>query len=113
MGSLVWPGNVHSRHSLGQSKIRDVWLPVAIDKNVGRLQVAVQHTALMSQVNGATNGSKNLSRLGRRHWTASQSPRQSRPIHPLHCEVGTSFEFAHGVYRHDIRQIEPTGRLGL
>ena len=40
---------------LGHAEVGDLWVAGGVEQNVGRLQVAVEHAALMRMVDGAGN----------------------------------------------------------
>ncbi len=107
-GQLAVPFN-----PLGQAEVADVRLPVGIDQDIRRLQVAVEDAPLVRMVN----------RVGRRRHQPGRSPGvgdillqslvEALPADQLHAEVMLILMPADLEDRHDVGMIEPGDRLGL
>ena len=103
--------------ALGQSKVGHERLGVRVEENVGRLQIAVQHAALVRVVDGASDGGEQLRRfvIGDERWGICHPLGQRTAFHQLHGEVMLAVVLPDFVNRDDVRVIKMGGglRLGL
>ena len=98
---------------LGQAEVGDVRMPLVIDQDVGRLQVAMQDAPHMGMVHS-------LGRLGQKRCRGPGIVLEGRellgevsPLDELHAEVLLTLMVANFINRHDPRVIQQCDGLGL
>ena len=90
----------------GEAEVRDARLVEGVDEHVGRFEVAVQHAALVSIVDGL----RDLLHVARGP-SGRQRPRAHKvgkivALNEIHREVGLAFHFAYFVDTDDVRMLE-------
>src|SRR5262249_28126190 len=103
---------------LGQPEVSDVRLPVGVEQDVRRLQVAMQDAALMRVVDGPRDGGHDfrcppLPPLAEARTLSADHFRQAAAFYQSHGEVRLSVFVADLVDGDDLRVVETGGRLGF
>ena len=93
-----------------KAKIANHRRSVVIEQNVCGFQIAMEHAALVCEVNRISNLREHRSgvAISQRYF-----PARERPDGKLHREKRASLEFADGIDGHNIRVLEPRLRLRL
>ena len=99
--------------SPGQPEVGDVGFPLAVDQDIGRLQIAVEDAAPVGVIDGRGDG-RDQPRRGREIGRElAEPPIQALPLDQLHAEESPARGMAHFVDRHDVGMVEVGDRLGL
>ena len=96
----------------GQAEVGHVRLPLGIEQDIGRLQVAVQVAVPVRVVDRACHGRQEPRGREGIPDQAGDVPREAPAIDPLHGEVEAA-PAVDLVDRHDVRVVEVGRRLGL
>ena len=80
-------------------------LAPAVEQDIGRLQIAVQHPALVGVMHGAGHYDHQLGRSPRSHRLAAQGLPQRRPVDQRHAEIKQPLMFANLVDRNDVHMV--------
>ncbi len=98
---------------LGQAEVGDVGVPVSVDQDIGRLQVAVEDSAHVSVLNGVGR----LDHQGRDGAMVvavrGELLREVAPDDQLHAEVALTFVLADFIHGDDAGVVEKRDGLGL
>jgi hypothetical protein len=86
---------------------------VLVQQDVGRLEVAVNHAALVRVVDGLSHLHHERGRLAQREGSAGQALGQALPFDEAHGEIMLPLMLADLVDRHDPRMVQVGRRLGL
>ena len=97
----------------GQTKIHEVRLPIAIDQNVGRLEVAVDHAAIMSVLKGVDNCRADFGGLAHRGLLAREPIVERNAADEITDDVHRVAVASHLVHAHDIWMLKLSGRAGF
>ena len=98
---------------LGETEIGDERLAAGVQKDVCRLDVAVQHAVLVRVVHGPRDFGQQFGGLARGQRLAAKAPGEVRPIHEPHREVVLPLVLSHVEHRDDVRMIQPCDCLRL
>ena len=96
---------------LGEAEVGDVRLAAVVQEDVGRLEVAVEHAALVGVVNGVGHRRQQPRGVARR-----QGPRrlgETASLEEFHTQIGVAVTDADVVNGHDVGVVEAGGGLGL
>jgi hypothetical protein len=108
-----WPTRVGLRQNvLGQAEVGDVRLPVRVEEDVGRLQIAVQQPALVGVVNSSCHDGHQPGGPDRLR-VAADGIGQAAAVDEVHAEVVLAVVLADLVDGDEVRVLEVAGRLGL
>ena len=98
---------------LGQAEVGDVGVPLSVDQEIGRLQVAVENSAHVSVMNG-------IGRLDHQGHDGAmvvavrdELLREVAPDDQLHAEVALTFVLADFIHGDDVGVVEKRDGLGL
>ncbi len=98
---------------LGQAEIRDLEHSAGGHQDVGRLQVAVNDSALVGGVNGPCQGLDQMCGVTRLQCNARESLRQALTVDILQGKEGTSVLLAHFVDLDDVGVLHPRQQFPL
>src|SRR5665213_1852294 len=105
---------VFDRHRLGDAEVGDLYLAIARDQNVARLDVAVNDTVAMRVTEGRRDLRYQSRRMRRRERSpAAQHVGERRAVHQFHDNEVRAVVFAPVKDRHDVRMREVRRRLGF
>ena len=113
---MIWPEPVSPLSPssfLASPKSVTRGLPSLVEQDVGRLQVAVDHAALVGVFDRLGDLRHQLGRLAGRQRAVGQPLREALPFDETHGEIMLPLVLADLVDRHDPGMIEIGGRLGL
>ena len=102
-----------ARHHACQAEVGDLGPPVAVEQDVGGLQVAVDDAPPMGVVNRPGHLLDQPGSLARRQWAVLDLGREAVALDEAHREVVLPRVFAHFVDRHDAGMIELGRGLGF
>ena len=88
-------------------------LVIRVEQDVRRLEVAVQHAALMGVMDRPRHLHHDLGRRPRPRGETIEFPGQAAALEQFHAEVQLPVPLAHLVDRHDPRVVQERHRLGL
>src|SRR5436190_10839090 len=102
--------------SASESKIRDMRLVLGIEKDIRRLEVAMQDAALMRVMNGARHLHDDRDAAANVLWTIGWTrkfPRERSAFHQFHGVEEAAIMFAYFINGNDMRMIEARARLSF
>jgi hypothetical protein len=88
-------------HLLGQPEVADLGVPLTVQQDVARLEIAVNDSALVSVRNGLRHLLDQLGSLPRSERTILDSIRQAATFHVAHREIVLALVLTHLEDGHD------------
>ena len=113
---MIWPlagQTAVALHLLGQPEVGDPRVAVLVEEDVGRLEVAVDHAALVGVLDGLGDLADQPGGLARGQRTVGKALGEALPLDETHLKVMLALVLANLVDRHDAGMVEVGGRLGL
>ena len=101
------------RHLLGEAEVEQVRFTLDADEDVGRLEIAVDHTTPMGGADGITDLAEDLQGLNHGQFAAFDVFVQGPAVDAIHDEIVVSARAACVVNRHDVRMLEVLENLDL
>ena len=94
---------------LRQAEVGQIYVVLAGQQDVGRLDVAMDQVALVRSVKGTCNLTDEMHRARGRQRSAVDGLAQVRSLHPAHRDVESAVGLARLVHRDDVRVIDRRG----
>ena len=98
---------------LGQAEVADIRVPLEIDQDIRRLEVAVQDAAFVGVVDRPADRHQQSGRFEGRQRAFGELLRQRRPLDVLHGEIRMAVAFSDLQDRDDVRVRQPRRGLGF
>ena len=110
---LLFVGHAADGQDLRQSPVHHLHFAKGTHHDVGRLQIAMDHSGLVGGMDSPGQGRQQLRGHLRRLRTTLQELVQAASGQVFQGEIGSAFPFAHFVNLHDVRMLQAGRRLRL